>query len=148
LDKITILILLLLTISIKLFFCDSYCYEILRRKHSKSYIRKHFNVISNRIFYKDFVGDVGLLPLIINYMIICLILFLFVLFLISFFVNVRSLLNNIVIIYGIVFIVYYLILTFNFVILNKNAKGEKSGILGRIIVALVFVFLAVMYFVD
>lgn len=70
------------------------------------------------------------------------------LFLISFFVNVRSLLNNIVIIYGIVFIVYYLILTFNFVILNKNAKGEKSGILGRIIVALVFVFLAVMYFVD
>lgn len=143
-DKVVIIFLIILSILIKIIFIDNYCYESLRLKHSKTYIRKNFGGAFNKIFYNKYFREISIIPLLANYFILLMMAVLFVVLIISFFINLDMVINTVICIYGFVAVIYFLLILFDFVILNKNSKGEKSSILSRLIVGLIFLVLAIL----
>ncbi len=147
-DKFIIIFLLILSILIKIIFLDNYCYNLLRLNHSKSYIRKNFSGIFNKIFYNKFFKEISIISLIANYLILLIITILIVILILSFFINLDIVINIIICIYSFIAVIYFLLILFDFVFLNKNIKGEKSSILSRLNVGLIFLVIAILYFIK
>ncbi len=84
--------------------------------------------------------------MIANYLILFVIAALIVILIISFFISLDIVINIIICIYSFIATIYFLMISFDFVFLNKNIKGEKSSSLSRIIVGLIFLGLAILYF--
>lgn len=147
-DKYIIIFIIFLTVFIKIAYIDNYCYEKLRDKHSKSYIKKTYKGLINKIFYKDFIKEVGLLLSILNFLILLMIAVLTIVLIVSFFAEIKHLLNSIIVIYFLFAVLYSFILLFNFVIMNKNCKGEKSSTFSRIFIALLFCLIFILYFIN
>lgn len=147
-DKCIIIFFVFLTVFLKIAYIDSYSYEKLRNKHSKSYIKKTYKGLLNRIFYKDVIKEVGPLLSILNFLTYLIIVTLTIVFIISFFTEINYLINIIIVLYLSFAVLYFLILLFDFVILNKNFKGEKSSFISRIVIALIFCLLFVLYFIK
>lgn len=135
-----------MTVFVKISYIDNYCYGKLRDKHSKSYIKKTYKGLINKIFYKDFIREVGLLPSILNFWTLFMIVVLIIVLIISFFTKINYLLNITIDLYFLFAVLYFFIILFDFVIMNKNSKGEKSGTFGRIVIALLFCLAFILYF--
>lgn len=147
-DKCIIIFLICLTAFIKIAYIDNYSYEKLRDKHSKSYIKKTYKGLINRIFYKDIIKEIGPLLSALNFLILLMIVVLTIFFIISLFTDVEYLINIIVYMYLLFAVFYFFCLLFNFVVMNKNGKGEKSSLLSRIVILLFFCLLFVLYFIN
>ena len=135
-----------LTAFVKIAYIDNYCYGKLREKHSRSYIKKTYKGLLNQIFYKDFIREVGLLSSILNYLTLLMMIVLTIVLIISFFTEINYLLNIIINIYILFAVSYFFIILFDFVKMNRNSKGEKSGTFGRIVIALLFCLFFILYF--
>lgn len=145
-DKCVILFFMFLTVFVKIAYIDNYCYEKLRDKHSKSYIKKTYKDLANRIFYKDTIKEVGSLLSFLNIFALIMLVVLTIIFIISFFTEIRYLINIIIVMYFLFAVLYFFSILINFVIMNKNAKGEKSSAFGRIVIAFIFCLLFILYF--
>lgn len=147
-DKYIIIFFMVLTVFVKIAYIDNYCYKKLRDKHSKSYIKKTYKGLINKIFYKDFIREVGFLLSTLNFLTLLMIVALTIVLTVSFFTKIKYLLNIIIVLYFLFAVLYSFILLFNFVIMNKNGKGEKSSTFSRIVIALLFCLLFILYFVK
>lgn len=147
-DKFVILFLLILTVLIKLIFIDNYCYNTLRLSHSKTYIKKNYSGIINKIFYKKFFREIGIFSVIVNCLILLTTAILVVILFVSFFYNLDIIINIIICIYSFIAAIYFLLISFDFIFLNKNSKGEKSSFITRFFVGFIFLAIAILYLID
>ena len=142
------LFLAFITLLIKLIFIDNYCNTILRERHSKSYIKKHYNGLMNTIFYSKLFKEISFPIIIMNYLSIILILFLILLSSISIItsINIHSILNYLINIYIVLMFLLFIYDSIKIIFLNKDSKNNKLNIIQRIIYAFIFSIIICLIF--
>lgn len=144
-DSIIILFLVFVTVCLKCLFIDNYCHNILRKRHSKSYIKKHYKGLANKIFYVKYIKEIGVVPVIVNYILLFIFIALIILFFVSLFpkIQISYLIDDIIFIYMILFCLLFIYDSIKFIVFNKDAKNQKCSIGYRVIYLLVFI--VIMY---
>ena len=144
------LFLAFITLLIKLIFIDNYCNSVLRKNHSKSYIKKHYRGLMNKIFYSKLFKEISLPIIIMNYLSIILIIFLILLSSISIFtsINIHSILNYLINIYIVLMFFLFIYDSIKIIFLNKDSKNNKLNIVQRLIYGIIFSIIICLLFIK
>lgn len=145
-DGIAIIILIFATLILKIFINDL-CYKILRKNHSKTYIRKNCSGVVNWLTYKDYRKEVGLI-FYINLLILIVIAFSSILFILRMFINLN--INFILKIFsgffGALCVIDFVYIIAKFLVTGIDGRGDKVGVFSRFIMLLLAIVMVILVF--
>lgn len=151
-DTVIIFVLIIFNLLCKFIFVDDWVYDNLRQNHSKSFIKKNYKGIVNRIFYKDFYREIKAVYGMINTLMIFASAFLTVLLFLSFFnIDISVLIKICIRIVLLVCIIIAITVEYNMIFKGIDTKCNKISILSRIIytvitLAIVAAFILINWF--
>lgn len=142
-DSLYIFIILFATLTIKFFYINGWVYNRLRINHSKTYINKNYNSIKQKLLFSGLIKEIGYFLYILNIILIFMFVISVLLLVVSF-IGIWDLSHIVdLLMYNLIFIllISFIYNSVNLVIFNKNAKGQQSDPISRILYAVVILFL-------
>lgn len=141
-DSVVIIILMLFVLSIKFIVIDRYAYDSLRIKHSKSYIKKHYRGLVNKLLYNSYKREISIVILAINYISILVFFFLLVLFILSLthLFDLSFIINLVIYGFGAVILLAFIYDMIKLVFMNRDLKDQKTSPFTRILGFIILVF--------